>query len=420
MTQAAAAHAPSRPASFDHAGQSRLVTVATFMAVFLSSYTIWRPIPSMLFTVSDAFFCLAAMLLFASGKQSMAPFADFTPLWFGALGVMMIGLLLGSAVNGDMGRWLIVAAQYCFAYGLLPIALGWRDRATVLRAALALVAGVVAMELYGIVVYIWTGADYERAQAFGFDFITGAHRLGGLMADANWNGAISAMAMPFVMFLYTVRRLGSFTALCAFLVLGGGVVLSGSFTGFSSAAVAVPLFAMVGGTARLIRMLLIVTAGASLAIGSGIALPTAFQHRVAGALENGDLSEAGTYTGRMQLIQEAWQMVDRTPIIGIGVDQFRVVSVDEAPVHNMYLLVWAEGGVLALIGWLVIAVTPIIASIRCYRRDRQAAGLGLAVTSVFLIFSVAAPHMYSRSWVTPLLIAMAMIFARKEEAPAEA
>ena len=409
-----AAHAP--PEALDHRRfGSRAVTVITIAAVFLSPYTTWRLIPGTLFTFSDALFCFVALLLFASGRHSVTPFGDLWPLWLGALGLMMLGLLLGSAVNGDLLRWLIVAVQYCFAYGLLPIMLGWMGRDDMLRMARGLVAGVVAMELFGIVVYIVLEGDFERAQAFGPEFITGAHRLGGFMADANWNGAISAMAIPFVLFLAAVGRLNTLMALSALAVLAGGVILSGSFTGFTSAALSLLLFLIVGGNRRSLRIVLVLVGAASLAIAGGIALPTAFQHRVVTALENRDLNEAGTYQGRMGLIEEAWEMVDKTPIIGIGVDQFRVVSVDEAPVHNMYLLVWAEGGILALTGWLVIAVLPIVASVRAYRRDRHAAALGLAVTTVFLIFSMAAPHMYSRSWVVPLLIAVSLLFTRKKE-----
>jgi O-antigen ligase len=398
----------------------RAIMLTTLVAIFLSPYTTWRLIPGVLFTFSDGLFCLSTVLLFASGRQGIAPFRDLTPLWLGALGLMMVGLLLGSAVNGDLGRWLIVAAQYCFAYGLLPIALGGWDRDEALRAVKALVAGVVTMELFGTSVYVATGGDSSRASVFGPEFITGAHRLGGFMADANWNGAISAMAIPFVLFLSALGRLGSVATFAALLVLGSGVILSGSFTGFTGAALSMMLFLIVGGNARSLRTFLAFMVAASLTLAAGVSLPTAFQHRVANALENRDLNEAGTYAGRMELIEEAWHLVDRTPIVGIGVDQFRVVSADEAPVHNMYLLVWAEGGVFALLGWLVMAVLPIIAAIRSYRRDRHAAGLVLAVASVFLVFSMAAPHMYARSWVVPVLIAMSMLFIRDDEPEAAA
>jgi len=394
---------------------ARIITAASLAGIFLAPYTTWRLIPDTLFTFSDGLFALAALLLLSSGRRSIEPFADLTPLWLIALATMLAGLLLGSVVNGDLGRWLIVAAQYCFAYGLLPVSLSFRTRDNAITAMKALVAGIAAMELFGTAVYISTGADYTRAQQLGPEFITGAHRLGAFMADANWNGAMSAMAIPFTLFLFGSRRISGPVATVALGILGCGVVLSGSFTGFTSAALATFLFTSLATVGRVTRLVAGIVAAAALALAAGVAMPSTFERRVVGALENRDMAEAGTYTGRMELIEEAWHIVDRTSIVGLGVDQFRVVSVDEAPVHNLYLLMWAEGGILALTGWLVMATVPIIAATRAFRRDRQAAALCLAVTSVFLTFSLAAPHMYARSWVVPLLIAMAMLFTREGE-----
>jgi O-antigen ligase len=153
------------------------------------------------------------------------------------------------------------------------------------------------------------------------------------------------------------------------------------------------------------------------AMGAIKSLPDAFQRRVAAAIESGDVSTAGTYVGRRALIDEAWEMTDRTALVGIGVDQYRVDSEDRMPVHNMYLLVWTEGGMFALIGWLMMMTLPIILSLYCLGRDRGTAGLGLAVTFVFIAFSMASPHMYSRSWSVPLIIAMAVMVSQLASRP---
>jgi len=391
---------------------TRFAVFASTAAVFLAPYTTWRVVPGLLFTWSDCLFCLVALFLLTSGKQNINPFRDLTPLWFAGLGLMLAGLLLGSAVNGDVERWLVVAGQYCFAYGFLPVLLNWNERAHAIRASIAIVAGIVAMEAFGTAFYVATGADYDRAQAISPEFITGGHRLGGFMADANWNGAMSAMAIPFVVYLAGASILPAFPAYIALAILFCGVILSGSFTGFTSAAVGLLLMLLIGGTRKSARLVGALMLFAALGVAGGLALPEAFEHRVYTALENRDINEAGTYSGRVELMEEAWDVVAHTPVIGIGVDQFRIVSAQGAPVHNMYLLMWAEGGILALLGWLLIVIVPIIASIRARRIDRSAAGLCLAVSSIFTIFSLAAPHMYSRSWSIPLLIALAVAITR--------
>src|SRR3546814_6239292 len=79
----------------------------------------------------------------------------------------------------------------------------------------------------------------------------------------------------------------------------------------------------------------------------------------------------------MDLIREAWGIVEDTMIVGLGVDQYRTISFADTPVHNMYLLLWAEGGLLALLGWLLLMTISALVAIGVYQYDRQAAALGL-------------------------------------------
>jgi O-antigen ligase len=153
-------------------------------------------------------------------------------------------------------------------------------------------------------------------------------------------------------------------------------------------------------------MLLGIAALAGAMTLTGVALPPAFQNRVATALVQGDISQAGTFAGRMELVREAWEIVGDTTFVGLGVDQYRVVSADRAPVHNIYLLAWAEGGLLSLFGWLVMMFVPLSIAVRRFAADRAAAALLIAVMLTFVIVSNAAPHMYARSWVVPLILAM--------------
>jgi O-antigen ligase len=151
---------------------------------------------------------------------------------------------------------------------------------------------------------------------------------------------------------------------------------------------------------------------------SGYEPPDVFQKRVLAAFEAGDIEQAGTYKDRLELMREAWQLASETTVLGVGVDQFRELSEEGAAVHNMYLLLWVEGGLPALAGWLLLLLILGAAAGLAYRHDRMAAALGLAVLASFTIASVAAPHMYGRFWVVPLQVAMAFVFAslRKETA----
>lgn len=383
------------------------------LGVFLAPYTTWRPVSSLLFTVSDTVFCVGVFFCLAGRRLNIRPLGEFTPIWYIALAMLLAGFLLGSIINGDPERWIIVAAQYGFAFALLPSLMVCTRRDDAIRVSKALLAGVVAMELFGLGVYYWVSGGYLAAKRFGPEFITGEHRLGAFMADANWNAAMISMTIPFVLYLQRIRRIGIPTAVASTAILLIALLYSGSFTGFISAIASVGIFFLVSGSIRSLRLVFAMVAIGTAIMWSGVTLPPIFEKRVVGALQNQDLSKAGTYTGRLELIKEAWDIVDHTSLVGLGVDQYRVVSRDKAPVHNMYLLVWAEGGLLALLGWIVMILVPFAAGIRNFAYDRTAAGLGLAVFVAFFIFSMAAPHMYSRSWIVPVFAAIGITLTRQ-------
>ena len=103
-------------------------------------------------------------------------------------------------------------------------------------------------------------------------------------------------------------------------------------------------------------------------------------------------------------------MVGDTMLLGLGVDQYRVISASGAPVHNMYLLLWTEGGLVTLLGWLMLLAILIAAATQAFRRDRMTAALALSVITVLVVSSNASPHMYARMWMVPVMVAMAFVF----------
>jgi len=378
-------------------------------AVFLAPYTTWRVMADMLFTASDALFCLAALLYLAARRMSVRPLGDFTPIWFLGLAMLLTGLLVGSVINGDPVRWIIVAVQYAFAFALVPMLMNAMTREMAIRQAKAALAGVVIMELFGVSVYYRLSGSYEAAKRFGPEFITGEHRLGAFMADANWNAAVIAMTVPLVFYLQRGRHIGTLYAAGSLVILLVALLFTGSFTGFTATVASVGLLFLIGGSLRSIRLIVALIAMSGAVVASGVTLPAAFEKRVVGALQNQDLNQAGTYSDRLDLVKEAWTIIDKTSVVGIGADQYRAVSRAQAPVHNVFLLLWAEGGLMAMFGWIAMILVPAVLAIRMIARDRLTAGLGLAVFTSFFIFSIAAPHMYSRSWVVPLFATLALL-----------
>jgi O-antigen ligase len=120
-------------------------------------------------------------------------------------------------------------------------------------------------------------------------------------------------------------------------------------------------------------------------------------------------------SGRSDIWQVAWRVAEANPIAGVGVGQFPVVSPDylrrpgaisrvdllinkRIVVHNTYLQLWAETGMIGLVLFLSVAWAALAASWRAARRFEEAgdqdmtafsravllATLGALTASIFL------------------------------------
>jgi O-antigen ligase len=398
------------PVQFAGDGTRRAATYSIAAAVFLATYITWRP-AEILFTFSDVIFIAGTLMLFANRQIPLQPFGRLTPLWIMSASLVMLGLTIGSLVNGDPMRLLVTGGQYLFSLLLLPSLLMGRPPGQWLILARALILGSVCMEAFGIGIYFFYPGNFEDFQRFGPEFITGGGRLSAFLSDANWNAAVIATTMPFLWFLRMRGRITTVPFIAYMLILIVALVLTASVTGMMSTAAAALIFVAVGRAVPSVRYLLVGAALTALIVVNAVPMPRAFHQRVLPALVEGDISKAGTYTGRAGLANEAWGMVEHTGMIGMGADQYRRHSLDRAPVHNIFLLLWAEGGLIALVGWLGLLGIAITGGVIAYRRDRLVAALAFAVTTIFIVYSNAAAHMYARIWIVPFLLALAPAFA---------
>jgi O-antigen ligase len=140
-------------------------------------------------------------------------------------------------------------------------------------------------------------------------------------------------------------------------------------------------------------------------------LPETFEQRVLAAVRSGSIEEAGTFEDRVALMREALDMVDDTMIVGLGVDQYRAISRFGAPVHNTYLLLWAEGGLPGLVAWVALMAMVVLAPVAVARREPLVGATGFAVGLVFLLIGFTTAHMYQRYSVVPLHLVMALVLA---------
>ncbi len=389
---------------------SRLTRNFLMIAVFFSGWAVLR-IGEINLTLSDVFLALVILVMLSRGEINKKPFGNLTAFWLIGLGLMLLGLLVSTIVNGSVERWLIVSAQYLFALLLVPMLLAGQPVSLTRILPPIFVFGIVISQLIGIsAMALFENADTR--DLLGDGFLTGNGRLGAMTGEPNPNGAMVAMALP--MLIHSVRQ-GTIPlaigVVCG-LLLAWGLLSSGSFTGFVAATAALAVYLAISGLKPLVYTFAIGAMATGLFLASGLPLPEAFDARVVGALSTGNLDSAGTFTGRSRLIAEAWAMADDNIFIGLGVDQFREVSIYGAPVHHLHLLIWNEGGIIAFVGLFILLLTMLAIAFVTISKRRPEGAMILSVIVVFNVYTFSIPHMYSRLWILPVLLAICTCFAR--------
>jgi O-antigen ligase len=388
---------------------SLLLVAAGF---FFLPYMNLRP-QSLLFTFSDLLFLLSGAAFLLRGHLSIAPFGSWTPVWLISVVFMIGGLFVSSVVHDATDRWLSVGAQYAFSLLILPMVFAVSTWARWTTLARALVLGVIGMEILTFSILNYYGWDYTAISSrYGYDFYSGAGRVSGFIGGANLHAAVLCMTIPFVYYLRLQGKLPLPLFLAAIAAIGVGVFYSASVTGFASMILVSVIFAVLSRVRISPKFVAGAAAAAAVFVLSGAPLPKAFDKRVGSALESGQIEDAGTYAGRLELIKEAWELANDSMIIGIGADNYRKESQYKIPVHNIYMLLWVEGGLVAVIGWVGLIGVLGFAGITMLNRRPLDAALALSVLAVLVIYSIAAPHMYARVWFAPVLLAVAPVFAR--------
>lgn len=378
-------------------------------AVFLALLPSWR-YPDVFFTVSDLLFCAGLLAIVLTRGIAPAPLGMLTPYWIAAMAVFLAALIGSTLINGVPMRALVVCLQYFFSFVLLPMTIMGRDRESTIRLIQVFVAAVFATNFLAIILYY---AGYTG----DFRFVTGNGRLAGFLGGPNTTAQVIALTCPLAAYLWLSGRMPVWCALPLLLVFAITLVLTSSNNGLAMTAVGLLVFLVLLRDLRILGRALagVVVCAGLISIWGSYWLPEVFEQRVLGALRSGDLDAAGTFDARMALIWEALDIVDDTMLVGLGVDQYREISRYGAPVHNTYLLIWAEGGLPALIAWIGVMTMILLGSLFMARRQPLVAATSFAVAVVFAMVGFTTGHVYARYSVVPLHLALALVLVSASE-----
>lgn len=373
------------------------------LAVFLSPMNYFR-LDMVYFTASDVAVVLALAVMLWQGALPRRPFGAASGLWVAGFLMLGAGLMLGSVAHGagvDLGK---VLAQYGFSLLLMPLVMAGRSLGETVALARALVLAVVVVMLFGIwMIHVVPDPPLS--------FVSYNNRLRSLVERENECAALGAVAVVFLLGLWQAGFVRWWELLAALPVLAYGIMLTGSNTGLMCAVLGVGMilaFSPSGG----LSVLVLGAGGAILGLGAAFPalVPEVFRARVLEGIAAGDPALSGTFADRMLLIQEAFRLADERLLIGMGAEQFRHISVFDAPVHNTYLLLLNEGGLLSLCGLvtLMLAGLPAPLSQLASRRHRGIAATTLTILLIFALMLNTFPHFYARFWNVPLILALSL------------
>ena len=377
------------------------------LAVFLSPMNYFR-LDQVYLTLADLAACATLFVMLLRGRLPRAPFGIVTSLWLAGVLALAAGLTFGSIINGDMSSLMVILSQYVFTLVVLVYILAGRPYPETVALMKVLVLSITVIMVFGAYVVHFVPNPDPR-------FVSGSGRLRSLVERTNEAAALGAIGIVMVLNLALLREIrGSIAAFCLPVLLYG-ITLTGSNTGLILTTFGILVTVVFSGSAKfLFGAAASVAAVVVTTIFAGdIILPDVFRERVLNALTSGDVNQAGTFEDRYYLIREALHVARDTLVVGLGADQYRTVSAHSTPVHNSYLLLLTEGGLLALIGLLLLLLTGVsVAWLAVFTANARTQGLiALTITLIYAFTLNTFTHFYARFWAVPLILALALAAA---------
>lgn len=392
-------------------GQTSLMRLELYLAiatVALSPMNYLR-LDVAYFTASDLFGVMTLFVMLLNRSVPLRFYGPATSFWLFSIILFLGGLLLSSILSGDPFDGLIVSIQYFYSLIVIPIIICCRRLDETFLLMKALILSLVAIMLLGIYLVNFVPNVSPR-------LVSGSGRLSSLLERENAAGAMAAITITFSVYLRLLGRFRLTYYVPAMVVLFYGLMLTGSNTGFGATVLGVGLVLVLLGRIRAVVITLGLGAGfyfIAMQFGD-LFLPEVFQRRVFGALSSADLGQAGTFSDRFELIQEAIRYSTDTVWLGLGANQYRVVSHHGAPVHNAYLLIMSEGGIFSLLGFFGLFLSGFALGIVAYRspESRALGAITLVMVVLFALLLNAFAHFYARFWHVPFAIAMSLSLPR--------
>jgi hypothetical protein len=362
-------------------------------------------------TVSDLVFVASFGLCLAYLIRGDRPLRPISP-WIGiGVGIFAVGALVSSVGASQVGESLGILLRFGFvAWAWLWLGVQVIDDWWMLRASTTAWAVGGALAASGAVMQALFG-DVIPGTAIAWG------RMTGFTQNVNDLGGLCAIALPISISMITdaVRNRRRWVPLYVGLGLlnFAGLILSGSVGGFVAAAVGL---LAVGLTTRwsvgmVVAAIAAAVGAATLVLAFGVGT-SVIQHYGVVTGPAGDPS--ATFWTRLETISAAWRVMQRQPLVGVGLAPGGAVTDTGYAVHNVLIAAWYQAGILGLIGIALLLGVATIQGLRGLRevprrdqhRDIVAGIVGSLAAAVVVGF--AGSVLYQRYFWVPTAMVLAV------------
>ncbi len=411
-------------------GARPAATLLVYIGMALMAMSLYRIGPhaftgnynARILTFSDTFLLAAALLSLPLPVRRRVAWRQAAPI-AGAVALMATGGLLGTLSSSDPSGSAVNVLQLAMAaLGLQLLVLLWAPDVDELRWASGLfVASVIVAGIVGL---------------FGPEYVAG--RVRGWAYHPNHLGAMTAIAAgPAIAIWLTASGWRRHASVAALVLLALVMLIAGSRTGLVASAAVVMVFALPLRRGLWVTPRTVVAALAAFAILTAAVIGAGFSddplsRRFHSADELGRGADAVSRMIRPQgeLVSDSTRIVllrgvrdeiRESPLTGNGFAEVQAA-------HNIYLQMWAAGGLLSLLGMLMV---PLVAGRWALAADRllsvdggdRASMLLLGLAAGMVGYSVSGlfePTLWERwIWICPAL-ASALLARLRSSAEAEA
>lgn len=389
----------------------RIIAIGVFLMPFYS-------IKVSFFNISDLFIITALIMLFYEKLRYNSFFKPFSNKVYALIVFTAFFLMLGGYMLGDLSNQNINTNTFTISFQYVFILAGylWLFKSLTSTELLKLLkiylSGFITVILSGVILKTFTPDIYLLLM--DQNILIGFRRMGSFTGATGLAKSISVLII-LTYFMYSLAYYNIKKVIFMNIIFIIGLIYASSFGGIITSLisyVAILTLFLINNKTKFLQKLLSLVSGLLIIFISFFVLiklnfqESIFYNRVVKVLFDADYEEAGSAEVKIYLMNAALTIIKENFLFGIGSGNFLAQTIYKQSVHNSYLILWVEGGILPLIGFLILLILFFIMSMKVKGNRKY---ILLTMGLVLVINSFTNTHFFPRFIFVPYLILIVLL-----------